>query len=348
MTPTFWRLSTLLLMATGLGLGSEIRADPVESPIEGTTAPSVVGLDVLKSRQDGTQAYAIGDPVTVVMTFDRPVVVSVKTDLKSRESREATPPAIVLGLGDATRNAVYVEGSGTERLIFRYWIEEGDLAGDGVAIAPNSLVSNDYAFVGAGSEKARLVHGALVSGSVHRVDGVRPAPTATDAAVLAGSTLLLNFDESLDPASVPAPEAFAVSGAGGPRSATEVAVRRRAILLTLDRPIESGAADVVVHYAVPDEKPIRDLAGNEATQLQGLAVPRVLDAEAEILAFRLERPPAERRIETILEAKAQRTPAQRKISSRLLDAIRRLEETDRGPEQPEAVLITVDIGAEVE
>ena len=95
-------------------------------------------------------------------------------------------------------------------------------------------------------------------------------------------------------------------------------------------------------------KPIRDLAGNEATQLQGLAVPRVLDAEAEILAFRLERPPAERRIETILEAKAQRTPAQRKISSRLLDAIRRLEETDRGPEQPEAVLITVDIGAEVD
>ena len=113
----------------------------------------------------------------------------------------------------------------------------------------------------------------LTDESVINVTGDATAPVLRSATV-AGSALTLSYDETLDPGSVPAKEAFTVKVDTNEVSlaATDpVAVAGSAVTLTLAAAVTAGAV-VTVTYAVPDDDPIQDLAGNDAAGLTDRAV----------------------------------------------------------------------------
>jgi uncharacterized repeat protein (TIGR02059 family) len=87
-------------------------------------------------------------------------------------------------------------------------------------------------------------------------------PTLTTAAVN-GATLTLAYDETLDPASIPATGAYAVLVDASPRSVSSVGVSGSTVTLTLSSPVTDGQT-VTASYRVPATNPVQDVAGNDA------------------------------------------------------------------------------------
>jgi hypothetical protein len=72
--------------------------------------------------------------VELKVTFARPVFVTGDT---------ISRPSIQIGgfsTGDATRRAVYASGSGTATLVFRYQVQAGDKALNGISYPSSSIV----------------------------------------------------------------------------------------------------------------------------------------------------------------------------------------------------------------
>ena len=84
------------------------------------------------------------------------------------------------------------------------------------------------------------------------------APTLQSLAV-SGATLTLTFNENLDPGSVPAASAFAVTVAGAARAVSAVAVAGSKVTLTLASAVTAGQA-VTLAYTAPSANPLRDVA----------------------------------------------------------------------------------------
>ncbi|CFX14665.1 Cadherin [Syntrophomonas zehnderi OL-4] len=78
---------------------------------------------------DGT--YKAGDPLLLEVSFSK----TVSVDITSGE------PYLPLAIGSSTQRAVYVSGSGTATLTFKYIVQSGDFDADGIAIA--SAISLD-------------------------------------------------------------------------------------------------------------------------------------------------------------------------------------------------------------
>ncbi|WP_434082435.1 SwmB domain-containing protein [Comamonas antarctica] len=105
-------------------------------------------------------------------------------------------------------------------------------------------------------------------------DGVSPtfvsAATSSD-----GASLVLSYDEALDPAHPPALGSFAVSVNGAAVAVTGVAVAGSTVVLTLASAVANGAV-VTVAYADPtagnDANAVQDAAGNDAASLAPIAV----------------------------------------------------------------------------
>ena len=91
-------------------------------------------------------------------------------------------------------------------------------------------------------------------------------PRLTGTAVN-GRTLVLTYDETLDDASVPAPEAFVVTVAGSPVGVNDVSVSGLTVTLTLAIAVPAGTT-VTVGYT-PGANPIQDAEGNDAAPLSG-------------------------------------------------------------------------------
>ena len=96
------------------------------------------------------------------------------------------------------------------------------------------------------------------------------APSLVSAAVN-GRTLVLTYDEALDPNSVPRGAALRVSLGGSLVSLRSVTIRGRTVTLTLSVAANHGETETV-SYVVPATNPIRDLAGNAAAALTNQAV----------------------------------------------------------------------------
>ena len=84
------------------------------------------------------------------------------------------------------------------------------------------------------------------------------APALQSLAV-SGATLTLTYDETLDPGSVPAASAFAVTVAGAARAVSAVAVAGSKVTLTLASAVTAGQA-VTLAYTAPSASPLRDVA----------------------------------------------------------------------------------------
>ena len=106
-------------------------------------------------------------------------------------------------------------------------------------------------------------------------DGDEVAP-ALESAAVDGAALVLKWNEGLDEASVPAPDAFkvqVVEAGGEPAELTvnAVEVGVASVTLALAKPV-TAAGTVKVSYRPPETGAIRDLAGNPAAALAGRAV----------------------------------------------------------------------------
>ena len=92
------------------------------------------------------------------------------------------------------------------------------------------------------------------------------APLLTQTTVNA-ATLVLTYDETLDAASVPAPDDFVVTVAGSPVGVNGVSVSGLTVTLTLATAVQAGQTATVGY--TPGDNPIQDAAGNDAAPLSG-------------------------------------------------------------------------------
>ena len=136
-----------------------------------TPPPGVVDVRFTSSPRSPTSYYTEGEVIEVMVRFSSVVFVT-----EPREPDEDAELRLVLGIGEHSRFAAYVEGSGTATLIFRYTVAEGDLDVDGIAISPASP-PGPAALVGGRIEDAdgavanRYFRG-LPANPAHRVDAV--------------------------------------------------------------------------------------------------------------------------------------------------------------------------------
>ena len=119
----------------------------------------------LSSTPIADSEYRRGEKIQAMAAFSKPVTVT-------------GTPQLGLSVGTQTpRQATYVGGSGTRRLVFEYTVVQADSDSDGIAIAANSLSLNGGAIVDADGAVALLDHGALAAQSGHKVVGSDDALT---------------------------------------------------------------------------------------------------------------------------------------------------------------------------
>ena len=112
--------------------------------------PYVQSVRMISSPPDGWDAYRANQTIEVSMTFDTDVVVEGEVSV-----------GLHLGLEDdnweeATRQATYLHGSGTDTLVFGYTVRPGDMDPEGVGIIMGANFDwNQSGFGGSGTIKAK-------------------------------------------------------------------------------------------------------------------------------------------------------------------------------------------------
>ena len=150
-------------------------------------APAASGVTIESSAGDD-QTYALGETIEADVTFDKVVHVD----------ETASELELVLSIGEHSRGATFVEGSGTDKLRFRYTVQSGDYDNDGIAIGP-ALDCMDECDDGGGSLLGAVIRGSdgdlanrefdgIDKDLDHKVDGVPPAPTTAPPPVAITST----------------------------------------------------------------------------------------------------------------------------------------------------------------
>ncbi|MDP2810212.1 MAG: SwmB domain-containing protein, partial [Rhodocyclaceae bacterium] len=143
-----------------------------------------------------------------------------------------------------------------------------------------TLTDDDLAAMGQGAEilsatQTDVLNNASSAGTrALSVDTIAPV---FSSATVSGRTLVLTYNEALDAASMPLPNAFKVGGvAQGAPVAGVVDSVAKTITLTLATPVAYGQTGVTVSYTDPtggnDLAAIQDVAGNDAATLTNQAV----------------------------------------------------------------------------
>ena len=123
---------------------------PATKAVSVTVTPVVTGAS---GPANGT--YAAGQNLDLSITFNE--IVNVSTG--------GGTPAIAVTVGTNTRSAVYVSGSGTATLVFRYTVQVGDAAAGGISVA-SPITLDGGTILGAGSIGAILGFTPPVTSSV--------------------------------------------------------------------------------------------------------------------------------------------------------------------------------------
>ena len=117
----------------------------------------IVTAGMTSSGADGT--FELGKPILVTVTFNQAVNVS-------------GTPQVTLGIDSGAKQAVYVSGSGTTSLIFRYTVVAADSDSDGISIASTALTLNGGTITSALlSLDADLTLTAINNDPIRKVDG---------------------------------------------------------------------------------------------------------------------------------------------------------------------------------
>ncbi len=147
---------------------------------------------VSSTAADGV--YAVGDAITITVTFDQAVEVTGM-------------PLLRLETGATDRNATYAGGSGSNTLTFTYTVQEGDTAADldylsNAALELNAgTIATDDGVAALLALAAPGAAGSLGGNKAIAVDGVRPtaAIVVADDDLVAGetSTVTITFSEAV-------------------------------------------------------------------------------------------------------------------------------------------------------
>ena len=223
-----------------------------------TTPPEVESLAV-SSNPGSDQTYAAGDEIEVTVRFSETVEV------------EGTPQ-LRLRVGNRTRTAGYLRGTGTAAPVFAYEVADGDEDTGGVSIEAGRIALNRGTIEDEAENAAELDHEALATQAGHQVDGVRPSFLS---AAVDGSSLTLTYGEGLDGGSSPASGDFTVEVGGSGRSVSGISISGSVVTLTLNPAVEHGDTGIRVSYTVSTgvgANPIQDEVGNDARGLSSRSV----------------------------------------------------------------------------
>lgn len=149
-----------------------------------TAAPVVNTVGV---PANGT--YYTGGALDLTVNFNEAVTVDTTSGT----------PSIAITVGGATRQAVYVSGSGTGALLFRYTVVNGDADTDGITVGALSLNSGNIRDT-AGNNAVATLNAVGVTTGIN-VDGSQPSitnvsATTADGAYGAGQTVTITVDFS--------------------------------------------------------------------------------------------------------------------------------------------------------
>ena len=224
------------------------------------TAPTVSNVAVTSTPASGTTYYLAGEAIEFTVTFSAPVTVTAT-------------PKFAFRLGAATRQAAYASGSDSAALVFARTVQAGEVDRNGISWNSLALALDGGTITQTGATTAaRLTHAAQASLEGHRVDA---APPMQVSASVRGLSLVLVYDEPLDPASMPTTAAYTVTATVGATTTnpavSEVSIYGIWVTLALDAAPAAGAT-VTLAYAPPASNPVQDEAGNDAPAFSGQSV----------------------------------------------------------------------------
>ena len=217
-------------------------------------------MAVTSTPASGTTYYLAGEVIEFTVTFSAPVTVTAT-------------PKFAFRLGAATRQAAYASGSGSAALVFARTVQAGEVDRNGISWNALALALDGGTITQTGATTAAsLTHAEQAPLEGHRVDA---APPMQVSASVHGLSLVLVYDEPLDPASMPATGAYTVTATVGATTTnpavSEVSIYGIWVTLTLDAPPAAGAT-VTLAYAPPASNPVQDEAGNDAPAFSGQSV----------------------------------------------------------------------------
>ena len=224
------------------------------------TAPTVNDVAVTSTPASGTTYYLAGEVIEFTVTFSAPVTVTAT-------------PKFAFRLGAATRQAAYASGSDSAALVFARTVQAGEVDRNGISWNALALALDGGTITQTGATTAAsLTHAEQAPLEGHRVDA---APPMQVSASVQGTSLVLVYDEPLDPASMPATGAYTVTATVGATTTnpavSEVSIYGIWVTLALDAPPAAGAT-VTLAYAPPASNPVQDEAGNDAPAFSGQKV----------------------------------------------------------------------------
>ena len=234
--------------------------------------PTTTITSVALTSDAGDGTYRADDHIDVTVTFSGRVEVF------------GISSSITLTLGDVTQQAAYFDLSeDRRRLTFRYRVQPGDLAADGVSIGANALRLNGSQINDNNRRPVNLRHSAVPADPDHAVDGV--APTVSGVAIT--STGPYALDEVIE-LTVTFDEAVTVTSFGLNVPLIDIFIGDDIRNATFTD--GSGTAELVFSYTVvaddqddngvsvvpdalnPNNSLIQDIAGNRAV-LSHAAIP---------------------------------------------------------------------------
>ena len=225
-----------------------------------TGPPTVNDVAVTSTPASGTTYYLAGEVIEFTVTFSAPVTVTAT-------------PKFAFRLGAATRQAAYASGSGSAALVFARTVQAGEVDRNGISWNAIALALDGGTITQTGATTAAsLTHAEQAPLEGHRVDA---APPMQVSASVQGMSLVLVYDEPLDPASMPATGAYTVTATVGATTTnpavSEVSIYGIWVTLALDAAPAAGAT-VTLAYAPPASNPVQDEAGNDAPAFSGQSV----------------------------------------------------------------------------
>ena len=155
--------------ATGGPVSTRLPALPAQGghKVDGLVAPRVSSVDIVSVPESGG-TYRAGEAIEVDIAFGEDVHVTGEL-------------VLALSVGPNTRAAVFVSGSGTDTLMFRYVVQAGDVDEDGVSIAASALTGGVIA--SASGDPAGRIFEAVPAQSGHKVDATRPSTVITEVRI---------------------------------------------------------------------------------------------------------------------------------------------------------------------
>ncbi len=129
--------------------------------------------------------YGLDDEIEVEVAFGEVVHVDAAEDV-----------TLAISVGEHSRAATFVRGSGTDTLTFRYVVTEDDYDDDGVSIGPSALRGGMIEDA-AGNTVNRAFAGLAADGD-HKVDGVRPVLTRVAIMSAPGESGFYGLDDEIE------------------------------------------------------------------------------------------------------------------------------------------------------